>query len=297
VTNSGNDGTNSEITTWNVIEGIGELKFSQGFGESWIENTDMFTFYASYEGRYDVNKDVSSASTADVAYLNPGLTVDANGRKIMMASTFAVGTKFNYLNDTGVTEDGVDVDLTLQLAPSKLSSDNIAWYSANLELVAGKTLYQLCDNYENNLLSVTLVDRIEANYTDALEDGKIPTFAQGTNSLGNKIRGLSSGEYGSTLNFVNNFDIRVNGPNNMLSFIKGVYPRLIFFFDAGYATGKVYNAVSSTNELVLSTGGQFVMNIMDFADLGMQVAYLIKGENPNHVDEKLVSGVVFGLKF
>ena len=307
------------------------LKLLQGFGSSWVEGKDLYTVYFGYEGRYESGTDsmvtgserfrgyeisatgekkansptailsmddwfksYDSSSATTIIY--PDL---ANGYSAFM-NNFYFGAKFNGMDDEMVASDGFLAELKVQFAPSFLNK-KASYYSITLNAVASKTLYEISEqSSSNNLFSIVIIDRVNFNWTDG---SKVPIYAQMPVSLGRKVRGFNTNSYNTNFTVVNNFDIRLAGPE---PFIDGIFPRLNIFFDIGYYAGDYFNtnisAKSMAQELGLervlcSTGLQLEMSFFDFIDLGFQVSYLINGYNLRNPEQRWITGATFFLDF
>lgn len=297
------------------------LKFTQGFGDSWVPNKDMVTVYAAYEGRFETNVDsmvvgqtrlnrgsytvdpVSGwlsdySTTPDSVY--PDLTgIPGESKNMMLGTAFIVGAKYDMMQDLKTSQDGFVADLNAKWAPLSLNralDGEADYYSVTFNAVGAKTLYQLkSDDQKFNLFSITVVDRANINWTDGR---KVPVYAQGGVSLGRKVRGFNTWTYNTQFTAVNNFDIRFAGPE---PFFSGIYPRINFFFDIGYGTGEYFNSSIKPDNgynLLYSTGVQFTVSFFDFIDLGYQLAYVMGGSNyAKGVKDGIVGSVTFFLDF
>lgn len=296
------------------------LKFTQGFGHSWVPNKDLVTAYVAYEGRWEnnvnsmvVGKDRSNGGTFPVLSIDdwftdrggdynytvyPDLaTSGTNGPRMMLGTSFIGGVKLDMMQDLMTSQDGFMVDLNARWAPLALNhalDGEADFYSITLNAVGAWTPYQLkTDDKRFNLFSITLVDRLNVNWTDGK---KVPIYAQSSVSLGRKVRGFTTWSYNTQFTVVNNFDVRFAGPE---PFFGGIYPRINLFFDIGYGTGDYFNSDIKGSNLLCSTGAQFTVSIFDFIDLGYQLAYIIKGDNYVHGKGpgSLVGSVTFFLDF
>lgn len=300
-------------TRWN-------LKFLQGFGDSWVPGKDLVTAYAGYEGRWEkyvdsmVSGQMRNNGVADLS--NPvktqypvptfanwkgGLLAaspvysELGNDRTMTATILYAGLRLNGMEDTGVTCDGVLADLNLKYAPKGLSSDNLSFHSATLNIVASKTLWQKRFSDGSNAFSIVIIDRANINWTDG---SQVPVFAQGPVSLGRKVRGFNTYSFNTQFSTVNNLDIRFSGPDRMLSFLNGIFPRLNLFFDCGYHSGNYFNSDVEGSHFLASAGAQLEMSFWDFIDLGIQAAYVLS-PTKNSVTPwtNLIMGATFFLDF
>lgn len=301
-----------DFFTFDTWQARWNLKFLQGFGESWVPEKDLVTFYAGYEGRWEkyvdsmVKGELRSSGITSINFeqqtfpvptfdnwkgglltSSPVFTDLAKDRSII-ATIFYAGLRLNGMADTGVTCDGILGDINFKWAPNSLSTDRISYYSATFNLVGSKTLYQKQFSNGSNAFSIVLIDRANVNWTDGAH---VPVYAQGPVSLGRKVRGYNTYSFNTQFSVVNNLDIRLSGPDRIFDFMKGVFPRLNLFIDCGYHMGKYFNSDIEGSHFLASTGAQLEVSFMDFIDLGIQVAYLL---TPT---KNVVLGATFFLDF
>ena len=300
------------------------LKFLQGFGDSWVEGLDLVTAYLGYEGRYEKGVDsmvlgqermrgyadpfTKEKGATAIPSLNDWFGASKAGNSIYpdladdyiaFMTNFYAGARLNLMDDKMVSNEGFLAELKLQFAPGFFNK-KASYYSITLNAVAGTTLYELSDKKGLNLFSIVLIDRANVNWTDG---SKVPVYASRPVSLGRKVRGFDTDSYDTNFTVVNNLDIRLAGPEFLLD---GIFPRLNLFFDMGYHAGNYFNtdysAKSMADELGLkqflcSTGIQLEMCFFDFIDLGFQVSYLINGDNMRKPGERFITGATFFLDF
>lgn len=300
------------------------LKFLQGFGDSWVQDKDLFTAYIGYEGRYEKGVDsmvlgrdrmrgYADASRNKGATAIPGLNswfgATLNGNTIYpdladdytaFMTNFYMGVRLNYMDDKMVSNEGATAELKLQFAPGFLNNGHASYYSVTLNGVAGTTLLEVSNKKGLNIFSVVLIDRLNVNWTDG---SRVPVYASMPVSLGRKVRGFNTNSYNTNFTIVNNLDIRLAGPEFLLD---GIFPRLNLFFDVGYHAGNYFNTKKSASDMakllgleqvLCSTGFQLEMCFFDFIDLGFQLAYLINGDNLRNPGERFITGATFFLDF
>ena len=321
----------SDQGIYDIIQARWNLKLLQGLGASWVEGKDLFTLYVGYEGRYE--KATDSMVVGAQRYRGYGISEDgereantptkisalddwfssfgsssaettiypdlANGYDSFI-NNFYLGAKLNGMDDEMVATDGVQAELKVQFAPSFLNT-KASYYSITLNAVAAKTIYQIeAPSSTNNLFSIVVIDRLNFNWTDG---SKVPVYAQMPVSLGRKVRGFNTNSYNTNFTVVNNFDIRISGPE---PFVDGIFPRLNLFFDAGYYAGDYFNTEISAKEMsekygleriLCSAGAQLEVSFFDFIDLGFQLSYLINGYNLRNPEQRWITGATFFLDF
>ena len=302
-------------------------EFSHGFGDSWVEDLDILTAYAGYEGKYEkffdslmllkdggglpkkkdykiwVGEKDKGQPDSITGFMNrygmdraaqkiyPDLARDDN-----YTSTFYAGVRMNGMKDTWTTNQGLLVDFKLAFAPSFVNNVS-SYYTAQLNAVAGTTLFEMKRKNGLNLFSIVLIDRLNLAFIDG---DAVPVFASHVNSLGRKMRGFDNNSFNTALTFVNNFDIRFASPE---PFMHGVFARLNLFLDMGYGIGNVLNTGRNgikkitENNMLASTGAQLELDVFDSIDLGLQVAYLISGYGFRDRDSDVSVSATFFLDF
>lgn len=266
--NSITDGTNAadNIVSVDLVRADWKFQLNQGFFN------DVLTASIAYDGIFEYYKDKIGFSNNYTYY--PDL-VDDN----LLGTYFTGGLFLDFMNDDMFVQDGVSVETEFSIAPEQINSliGLSDFYSANVELIFAKTLLdrQAYDT-GRNLFSLVLVDRVVANYTDG---SSVPTYFRKSISLGRKVRGFSNYSYNNKLTFVNNLDFRVAFYEiDEIKFAR-VFPQFNFFVDVGYGMLEYVNTNYSEENLIASTGVQATINVNDFASLGYQYAYVLKGYN------------------
>lgn len=307
----------SSPLTYDVLRFDWSLRFRQGFGTSWVPDTDLITAYVAYNGRYEDSRDsmavgemrkawgddsnlVRSIDSAldqlnDPYAIYPFLTPDASGKRSHLGTSFSIGATLNMMEDRKVNQDGLLVKVQLDWAPRALNSalsGEADYYSAYINAVAGRTLYSLYDGADH-VFSITLVDRVNLAWLDG---DIVPAYAQKPFSLGRKVRGFTTATYNRQFTAVNNLDVRFSGPEPLTP---GIFPRANLFFDVGIAAGNTLQTERSGKaDILASVGAQATVSFFDFIDLGYQIAYLISGDNyVNGPDSRVATSITFFLDF
>ncbi|MBQ4500632.1 MAG: hypothetical protein II962_02220, partial [Spirochaetales bacterium] len=258
----------SDQMLYDQIQVRWNLKFLQGFGDSWVEGKDLVTAYVGYEGRYEKAIDSMKVHEARFrGYADPvarekGKTAipsldewfnthydDGSGNGTLKGNkiypdladdysafmtNFYLGARLNLMDDKMVSNQGGLAEIKLQFAPSFLNN-KASYYSVTFNAVAGTTLFEMSNKKGLNLFSVVLIDRVNVNWTDG---SQVPVYASRPVSLGRKVRGFNTNSYNTNFTVVNNLDIRLAGPEFLLD---GVFPRLNLFFDMGWHAGNYLN--------------------------------------------------------
>ena len=317
-----------DIMLYDQIQMRWNLKFLQGFGDSWVEGKDLVTAYVGYEGRYEkaINSMVlgqerargRGGKTSIPSLVPTGEESDDNwfdhfgttvaGNKIYpdladdytaFMNNFYLGARLNLMDDKMVSNEGALAEIKLQFAPSFLNK-KASYYSITFNAVAGTTLLEIPNKKGQNLFSIVLIDRLNVNWTDG---SKVPVYASMPVSLGRKVRGFNTNSYNTNFTVINNLDLRLAGPEFIMD---GVFPRLNIFFDMGWHAGNYFNSENSAADMaeqydlkrfLCSAGFQLEMCIFDFIDLGFQLSYLISGDNMRTPGEKFITGATFFLDF
>lgn len=287
------------------------LRFSQGFGASRVEGKDLLTAYAGYDGAYTKTRDsmVEGARRKNGGTKQDVLGVDAwfslhgadsaanpyypdMGQSLL--TTLFAGVKFDQMDDRITTQDGFSAEFTAKYLPKALNDamDGTAdAYSFTVNLVASRTLASLKNADDRNLFSLVLIDRANANWTSG---DAVPLYLQESTALARKVRGFSYWSYDTELSLVNNLELRICGPELL---VRGVLPRVNFFYDVGYGCGDYYNTSTYGDHFLSSIGVQATVTMFDFFDLGLQYAYLFSGTDYTHYGDSLTTRVTFFLDF
>ncbi len=253
---------------WNV-------KFLQGFGDSWVEGKDLVTAYAGYEGRWEKGVDSmvtgysrlrgytdstkasgTAIPTMDAWFNDEGgdRLWDNNGTTAQSVQTLA-GNKIypDLADDYNAFMTNFYLGAKLNFMDDKMVSnegataeiklqfapgfikDGASYYSITFNAVGGTTLMEISDKRGRNLFSIVAIDRFNVNWTDG---SQVPVYASMPVSLGRKVRGFNSNSYNTNFSIVNNLDIRLAGPEPLLD---GIFPRLNLFFDMGWHAGNYFN--------------------------------------------------------
>ena len=293
------------------------LRFNQGFLESPVGGKDLITLSVGYMGRYEdamdsmvagktkqswgdeievqtINEFFASHNSAGSNFPSR-LYPDLRGNHQYLGSTLFFNFFLDAMEDTLSTNDGYSVEFQADWAPYALNAalDGKAdFYQFTLEAVGAKTLY-LYRTEKMNWFSIVMIDRLRMNWRSG---ELVPTYVQKLGSLGRQVRGYSNYTYGTEFYIVNNFDIRLTGPDMG---VDGLSPRINLFFDIGYGCGNYFNTDYKGSNFLASTGAQFTVSIFDIIDLGYQLAYLIPTDTYNYAkgDTRLVGSFTFFLDF
>jgi len=304
------DGDNpSGPITYDVFVTEWEVRLFQGFAASPVPGKDLVSFQFTYKGRYDVNMDsMKKGKERDwnnyeiqslEGYLGKDYSgsvyPDLNGDAQMLGTAFNFRVQIDAMDDKKTRNDGIVTKFEVEFAPLKLNNalDGKAdYYSFTFNGVAAKTIFAFADNGGNDVFTMVFIDRANLNYTSGRY---VPVYYQRGVSLGRKVRGYNPWTYNTEFTAVNNFDIRLSGPN-FAGF--GIFPRVNLFFDVGYGCGEYFNSDERGDNFLMSTGVQITVSFFDFCDLGYEIAYDFDGykfsEGP---DEKMVGRFTFFLDF
>ena len=176
------------------------------------------------------------------------------------------------MKDTLHTNDGFWGRLDVKYGPKAINSfsNGFADYiTFTLNGVGAKTLLNVTDQSGKSLVSLILIDRMNASWTGG---ESVPSFIEGPVSLGRKVRGFNTYTYNTEFTAVNNLDLRITGPGLGL---EKLAPRINLFVDCGYGWGRVLNTDRLESNFLASVGVQVEMSFFDFIDLGYQINYLL----------------------
>lgn len=288
---------------FNIWQNELSLRFIQGFFTSPVGEKDLLTLTlnltAKYERYYSASKflcfnikgnldDIIDAGYSGKVY------PELNGMKDFMGVEFALNLKLDMMEDTLHTNNGLWSSLDVKVGPSWLNrwrSGHAQYFSIVSNTVGAVTLYNLTNANGNSMFSVTLVDRVNGSYTTG---DAVPSFIQGPVSLGRKVRGFNTYTYATEFSLVNNFDVRLAGPDLG---VDGIAPRINLFVDCGYGWGKVFNTEREEKNFLASCGVQIELCFFDMIDLGYEVNYLLTAGNKYTQPGKLTRNFTFFLDF
>lgn len=267
--------TDDDVRKFNVITGEWKLILEQGLFWSDATFDDLFTFHAGYLGRYESymeNKDSEAVSyffTASDDIVPEG--------EALVSNTLEFGASVDTVETDMVTFTGFDAELSVSYAPewmlNSLLDSTVDYYSVYAVATGYLPLYeQRGDDYMNDL-SVYLADRVRL---DHINGSAVPVYAQKESSLGYKMRGFESYSYPMSFSVVNNFDVRVSGPEVL---IPGLFPRGGIYIDAGYYAGHYPNDKDAADDgVLLSAGAELAFSFFDFLNLGLRGNYVMLGD-------------------
>lgn len=293
---------------YDVIQTDWSLRFAQGFWTSPVKGKDLLTLTLSYDGKFEVAKDSmvvgkvrENNSKSAVVGLDSWLGGDSSiypdlsGNHQFLGTSFSFNAKFDMMEDLKSTNDGFVAKVDVKYAPlvlNKALNGFADYYTTSLNMVGSKTLFSLKEN-SKVLFSIVMIDRVNVGWMDG---SAVPAYASGPFSLGRKVRGFKTWTYDTQFAAVNNFDIRLAGVDLG---VKGIFPRINFFYDVGYGFGNYLNSKidSGDGNLLMSTGVQVTVSFFDFIDLGYQIAYLFDGKNFSTPNNRVVGSFTFFLDF
>lgn len=287
------------------------LRFVQGFAENPMnQGSDLLTLTFAYNGQFEMAKDSMAAGKDRLnGVKSPVKTIDEffatanrvdnriypeiNGDGQFLGTQFAAYMKLNAMEDNIHENNGFIGKLNLLWGPKALNRalEGFAdYFSIRADAIGAYTLY----NYEKegkSWFSISIVDRVNFGFVSG---DAIPAFIQGPESLGRKVRGFNNYTYNTKYTVVNNFDLRLAGPDMGIS---GLAARVNIFFDMGYGWGELNNTNEKQENFLCSTGVQGTISFFDFIDLGYQVAYLISGDKFTNGSDRFVGSFTFFLDF
>lgn len=293
---------------YDIIQTDWIFKFSQGFWDSPVKGKDLLTLTLSYDGKFEVAKDSmvlgkvrenNSKSPVigldDWLHDNSSVYPDLSGNHQFLGTCFGFNAKLDMMEDLKSTNDGFVAKVDVKYAPlvlNKALNGFADYYTTSLNMVGSKTLFSLKEN-SKVLFSIVMIDRVNVGWMDG---SAVPAYASGPFSLGRKVRGFKTWTYDTQFAAVNNFDIRLAGVDLG---VKGIFPRINFFYDVGYGFGNYLNSKidSGDGNLLMSTGVQVTVSFFDFIDLGYQIAYLFDGKNFSTPNNRVVGSFTFFLDF
>ena len=287
----------------NVWDNEVSLRFLQGFFRSNVGDKDLLTLTLSLNGRYEryyssskflfmnIKGNLDSIIAEDYS---GAIYPELNGRKDFLGLEFGANLKLDMMEDTLHTNNGLLVKLDFKFGPSalnNLASGHAQYFALTLNAVGAKTLLNVTNESGDSMFSVTVADRAYASYASG---DAVPSFVSGPVSLGRNVRGFNTYTYATEFSVVNNFDVRLAGPDVG---INKVAPRVNFFVDCGYGWGKVFNTSRYEKNFLASCGVQATVSFFDFIDLGYEVNYILVDRNKYTQPGKVTTNVTFFLDF
>lgn len=294
---------------YDVLQSEWEIRFSQGFLDSTVENKDLLTLSVGYNGRFEASGDSFRKGSwrenglegkTQILSLDEYLGTnnyqgdvypDLRGNRQHLGTEFYLELKLDMMDDRKMYSNGFTASLEAEWGPGVLNSalDGKAdYYSLTFNAVAAYTPFSFIEDGQH-WFSITLIDRANINWTDGSE---VPVYVQGPVSLGRKVRGYNTWTYNTQFTAVNNFDIRFAGPS-----WSDIFPRVNLFLDVGYGCGDYFNSDEEGNNFLASTGIQMTVSFFDFIDLGYQISYLFTGEKFTDGDANITTSFTFFLDF
>ncbi len=265
----------ADARTFNVITGEWKILFTQGV--FWNEATynDLVTIELGYLGRYEKYLENKEGTTS--YFIDSPNSVIYPEADQLVSNTFVGGFMIETAVNDMVSAHGFDLEFSASYAPAwilnSLLDGVVDYYSLSGVFTGYLPLYEKRSDDYMNLVSVYLSDRIRADY---IEGPAVPVYAQKEPSLGYKMRGFKSFSYATSLTAVNNFDVRVSGPEVK---IPGLFPRGGLYCDIGYYTGHYANDENEKDTgLLMSAGAELAFSFFDFLNLGARANYALVGD-------------------
>ncbi len=272
------------LTIWT---GRWEVIFSQGFLRREKTGKDFLTLYGGLAGRVEVYPD-----TGSIDYITLFDSPESGG---IWSNALKTGVILDATDYDGIIPRGVIAELEFHHAPKWLLNDiyGKSSYSLLSTSVTGYLpLFVSRADSGRNTFAVYLANRVRGDLFLHF-DSDVPLFAQDSPSLGSKMRGLERFAMAGSFTAVNNFDIRVSGPE---VFADRLYPRMSLFLDVGYSDGKNANAAAAdAQQMYVSAGAEAGISFFDFLNAGYRAAWMLY--NSNKMEKSFVHGVYMSLQF
>lgn len=267
------------------------LGAQQSFGAEQKHN-----LFVGYRGSFEYGLDSmivgDTLSTGVVQSLSSYLSAGnvSYGPLTTFGTSLGISYRYDVLTNFLSTLDGYRLSADLWFGP-KLLNSNASYTLVEAEMLGAKTLASVRETDDRNLYSIVLVDRLSAS---AAFGTNIALPVQQVSSLGSKVRGFGTYEYLGDMSIANQLDLRFNGPE---SFTKGIFPHFIGFFDIGYGFGNAYNTVVAASDLISSVGVSVSFSLLEYFDIGYQMAYLLSGTSRTQPTNVMVGELVGRITF
>ena len=270
---------NMDLRKFNAITGEWKLLFNQGIFWNDATDDDLMTLEVGYKGRFERYQENVGDLTGSTYFFDPASTVYTESEHELLSNTLTAGFTLDAVVSDMVTASGVGVEISADYAPLWMLNElldtgkGVDYYSVYANIEGYLPLMQILTKDESkNLFAMYVADRIRVDYIDG---DAVPVYAQKYPSLGYKMRGFEDYSYATSLNAVNNLDLRLTGPE----LISGLFPRLNVFCDVGYYMGHYLNDLLNTDEgLLISAGGEFAISVFDFLNAGIRANYVFSGD-------------------
>lgn len=265
----------ADMRTFNVITAEWKVLLEQGLFWSDTTYDDLITLQLGYLGRFESyleNKDGTDS------YFFDSLSLVYQESDQLISNTLTMGVKLETSVSNMVSKRGMDLEVSADYAPQWLLNDallesTVDYFSVKGVFTGYLPVYELLSDEYLNVVSVFLADRIRVDY---VEGDAVPVYAQKKSSLGYKMRGFESYSYATSITAVNNFDVRVTGPEVL---VPGLFPRAALYVDLGYYGGDYPGpAAQEDSGLLASAGAEVAFSIFDFLNFGIRGNYAFVGD-------------------
>jgi hypothetical protein len=271
-------------------QGDFSIKLNQGIMQEPGRDKAFLALYGKYGFHWTDPHENWKEGSVDSVFLD-GSSIAYPDNAGTISNVIQIGAELDRL-DKGDIYSGFNVNTSLIWGPSWLFNTavgNTDFYNLNL---TAKYFYPLLDlkrqDGDLTLIGIYLADRVQIDY---LSGEAIPQFYQESPALGSKMRGFEGMSMGTEFTIVNNFDVRFYG----IEFLDNINPIFTVFFDMGYHGGNYYNTSTPGDAFVASTGVNFQLNVVDFAQVGYMLAFPVYGENLQEL--AMQGGIEFQYKF
>ena len=267
------------------------LGAQQSFGAEQKHN-----LFVGYRGSFEYGLDSmivgDTLSTGVIQSLSSYLSAGnmLYGPLTTFGTSLGISYRYDALTNLVSTLDGYRLSTVLWFGP-KLLNSNASYTLVKAQLLGAKTLASVRERDDRNLYSIVLVDRLSAS---AAFGTNIPLPVQQVSSLGSKVRGFGTFEYLGDMSIANQLDLRFNGPE---TFTKGIFPHFICFFDIGYGFGNAYNTEVAASDFLSSVGVRVSFSLLEYFDIGYQMAYLLSGTSRTQPTNVMVGELVGRIAF
>ena len=225
------------------------LFFAQGFIDTGFSDNDLLTAFVSIDGRFEMAFERLSWMTGPDNV--GGVFWDENGAlrfpsdefligapelsddRSVFQTTISLGLKIDFMHDTTTTRDGIRAGIYWRFAPEwMLLTDGSASFVLSWnEIQISRTLYVAPNGENRTWFSIVLDDYI--TYRGIIGD-KIPMYIQRDNIWGPNVPNAANV-------ITNRLALTFYGPQINS---RDTYPYVMFFWDLGWALGKVMNTHS-----------------------------------------------------